>query len=171
MRKGITLIIGLCVSALLLAQPKEVTLVVSGEGADKTEATNNALRSAIEQTFGAFVSANTDILNDDVVRAEIATISSGNVQSYEEINCSTSDGKTSVTLKAKISVGTLVNYARNHGSAAELDGATFGANLRLFEMNKKNSEIAIENLDRLEELGIKDGDTVRMYGFAFDYYK
>jgi len=26
-------------------------------------------------------------------------------------------------------------------------------------------------LDRLEELGIKDGDTVRMYGFAFDYYK
>lgn len=26
-------------------------------------------------------------------------------------------------------------------------------------------------LDRLEELGIKDGDTVKMYGFAFDYYK
>ncbi len=26
-------------------------------------------------------------------------------------------------------------------------------------------------LDRLEELGIKDGDTVRMYGHAFDYYK
>lgn len=26
-------------------------------------------------------------------------------------------------------------------------------------------------LDQLEELGIKDGDTVRMYGFKFDYYK
>ncbi len=26
-------------------------------------------------------------------------------------------------------------------------------------------------LDQLEELGIKDGDTVRMYGLAFDYYK
>ena len=26
-------------------------------------------------------------------------------------------------------------------------------------------------LDRLEELGINEGDTVRMYGFAFDYYK
>ena len=26
-------------------------------------------------------------------------------------------------------------------------------------------------LDRLEELGIQDGDTVRMYGFSFDYYK
>lgn len=26
-------------------------------------------------------------------------------------------------------------------------------------------------LDQLEELGIQEGDTVRMYGFAFDYYK
>ncbi len=26
-------------------------------------------------------------------------------------------------------------------------------------------------LDRLEELGIKDGDTVKMYGWQFDYYK
>ena len=26
-------------------------------------------------------------------------------------------------------------------------------------------------LDRLEKLGIKDGDTVRMYGLSFDYYK
>lgn len=26
-------------------------------------------------------------------------------------------------------------------------------------------------LDELEKLGIKDGDTVKMYGFAFDYYK
>ena len=26
-------------------------------------------------------------------------------------------------------------------------------------------------LDKLEEMGIKDGDTVRIYGFSFDYYK
>ena len=26
-------------------------------------------------------------------------------------------------------------------------------------------------LDELENLGIQDGDTVRIYGFAFDYYK
>ena len=26
-------------------------------------------------------------------------------------------------------------------------------------------------LDELEQLGIRDGDTVRLYGFAFDYYK
>ena len=26
-------------------------------------------------------------------------------------------------------------------------------------------------LDQLEELGIQEGDTVRMYGLSFDYYK
>ena len=26
-------------------------------------------------------------------------------------------------------------------------------------------------LDELTELGIKDGDTVRIYGFSFEYYK
>ena len=26
-------------------------------------------------------------------------------------------------------------------------------------------------LEQLEELGIQDGDTVRMYGLSFDYYK
>ena len=26
-------------------------------------------------------------------------------------------------------------------------------------------------LDQLEDLGIQDGDTVKMYGFQFDYYK
>ena len=28
-----------------------------------------------------------------------------------------------------------------------------------------------EILKELEELGIKDGDTVRIYGWDFDYYK
>lgn len=26
-------------------------------------------------------------------------------------------------------------------------------------------------LEKLEEMGIEDGDTVRMYGLSFDYYK
>jgi GTP-binding protein len=36
-----------------------------------------------------------------------------------------------------------------------------------FQKFLKNNGI----LDELEALGIKDGDTVRMYGLEFDYYK
>lgn len=38
---------------------------------------------------------------------------------------------------------------------------------RFFQNFLKENEI----LDKLEELGIKEGDTVRMYGLSFDYYK
>ena len=36
-----------------------------------------------------------------------------------------------------------------------------------FQRFMKENEI----LDKLEALGIKEGDTVRMYGLKFDYYK
>lgn len=38
---------------------------------------------------------------------------------------------------------------------------------KFFQSFLKNNEI----LDELEKLGIKEGDTVRMYGHAFDYYR
>lgn len=64
----------------------EVTLVVSADGTTKEEATKSALRNAIEQAFGTFVSANTEILNDELVKDEIVTISNGNVKNFTEVN-------------------------------------------------------------------------------------
>lgn len=137
--------------SLAVAQPSEVTLVVTGEGATKEEATNNALRSAIEQAFGVFVSANTEILNDELVRDEIATVSSGNIKQFNEISSiDLPNGNKEVTLKSTVSIGKLISYAQSKGSKCEFAGATFGANLKLFEMNKKNAKAAMDNL--LEQL-------------------
>ncbi|MCR4828708.1 MAG: hypothetical protein K5864_04510 [Bacteroidales bacterium] len=125
----------------------EVSLIVTADGASKTEAVNNALRLAIEQTFGTFVSANTEILNDQLVKDEIATISSGNIQKYRELSSDTlPNGNTSVTLHVTVSLQKLVKYAQSKGSECEFAGATFGANLRLYEFNKRNEQIAIENM-------------------------
>ena len=135
--------------AVVFAQnaPKEVSLVVSADGATKTEAINNALRSAIEQTFGTFVSANTEILNDQMVKDEIATVSSGNIQKYKEVTSITlPNGNTSVTLNVTVSLKKLVNYAQSKGSECEFAGATFGANARMYEFNKKNEQLAIQNM-------------------------
>ena len=63
---------------------EEVTLIVQGDGASKREAVDVALRSAIEQAFGVFVSTNTTILNDEFVKDEIASISSGNIKEYKD---------------------------------------------------------------------------------------
>lgn len=130
-----------------MAQVDDVTLVVSGEGTTKDEATVAALRNAIEQAFGVFVSANTEILNDVLVKDEIATISSGNVKKYTELGVLTkANGKTEVSLQATVSVQKLTSYAKSHGSSAEFAGATFAANMKLIELNKQNSIKAFNNL-------------------------
>ena len=128
------------------AQPNEVSLVVVGEGPTKEEATNNALRSAIEQAFGVFVSANTAILNDELVRDEIATITSGNIKSYRELNyLEAPGGEKTVTLQAVVSIGNLIAYSKSHGSSAEFAGAIFGANLKLRDLNKQNEEKVLKD--------------------------
>jgi hypothetical protein len=133
---------------------EEVTLTVSGDGATKKEATEVALRSAIEQAFGVFVSANTTIMNDELVKDEIATVASGNIKKYEEIAAAQlPNGNTSVTLKATVSVSKLITYAQSKGSSAEFAGATFGMNMKLKELNKTNEEKAIANIiSQLEAL-------------------
>lgn len=126
----------------------EVTLVVSASGTTTEEATKAALRSAIEQAYGAFVSANTTILNDELVKDEIVTVSNGNIKDYKEISCvDLADGRLYVTLQATVSISKLISYAKSKGAETEFAGATFGANLAMYELNKKNEQIVIENME------------------------
>lgn len=128
-------------------QTDEVTLVVSADGPTKDEATKIALRSAIEQAYGTFVSANTTILNDELVKDEIVTISNGNIKNYSEVSSNAMpDGKFFVTLKATVSISKLVSYAQSKGAETEFAGSTFGMNMKMKELNKKNEEIALNNL-------------------------
>ena len=128
-------------------QKDEITLVVSADGTSKEEATKIALRNAIEQAYGTFVSANTTILNDDLVKDEIVTISNGNIKGYKEVSFNTlPNGKMFITLEATVSISKLINYAQSKGAEAEFAGATFGMNMRMKELNKKNEKIALDNL-------------------------
>lgn len=127
-----------------------VSLVTSGTGLTKEEATKNALRTAIEQAFGTFVSANTSVVNDDLVKDEIVTITSGNIKSFEEINSrqvnSTEGNLFEVTLQAVVSIGNLVSFAQNHGMSAELAGQTFAMNIKMAQLNKENEKTALRHL-------------------------
>lgn len=125
----------------------EVTLVASGKATDSEKATTIALRSAIEQAYGTFVSANTTILNDDLVKDEIVTISNGNIKSYEvlsDVKCE--DGQDMVTVKATVCISKLVSYAKSKGASTEFAGATFAQSMKIKELNKKNELQALQNV-------------------------
>ena len=144
-KKALVLIAFVFLTVTTFAQTT-VSLVVSGEGPTKTEATSAALRSAIEQAFGTFVSANTTILNDELVENEIATVSSGNIESYEEISSFESNGKWGVTLKANVSIDKLVNYVKGKGAETEFAGQTFALQMKMRALNKENEKQALLNL-------------------------
>lgn len=124
----------------------DITLVVSGNGANKEEATKVALRSAIEQVYGTFVSANTSIVNDELTKDEIVTVASGNVKSYTELSYNIIDGISAVTIKATVSRNKLVSYAKSKGASTEFAGSTFGMNMKLKELNRKNEITVLNNL-------------------------
>lgn len=149
--KTVLLLCILCVpvfaNAKSASQQDEVTLTVSADGATKDEAVKTALRSAIEQAYGTFVSANTAILNDELVKDEIVTVASGNVKSYSEIASETMpNGRTYVTLRATVSVSKLIKYAQSKGAETEFAGATFGMNLKMKELNRQNEQKVLENM-------------------------
>ena len=138
-----------------------VSLTVSSDGITKEDAIKNALRNAIEQAFGTFVSANTSILNDELIKDEIVTISKGNIISYKELSSVTMpDGRCFVTIKTNVSISKLADYATNKGAEVEFAGATFGMNLKMMELNKLNEEKIITNM--LYEME-------RLYKYGFDY--
>ncbi|MDE6048186.1 MAG: hypothetical protein K2G09_00635 [Paramuribaculum sp.] len=127
---------------------EEITLTVSSDGLTKDDAVKNALRLAIEQAYGAFVSANTTILNDEVVKDEIVTISNGAIKEYKIISeAQKPDGSGYiVTANATVSLPQLITYAKNHGSECEFAGNTFGMQMKLWEIEKENELRALENL-------------------------
>lgn len=137
----------ICSINVFSQQNDEVTLVVSADGSTKEEATKNALRSAIEQAYGTFVSANMNILNDEVVKDKIVTITNGNIKKYQEVASNIMpDGNFYITLEATVCISKLVNFVQSKGAETEFAGATFGMNMKMIELNKTNELKAIEHL-------------------------
>ena len=139
----------------------EITLVVSADGVNKEEAVKTALRSAIEQAYGTFVSANTSILNDEIVKDEVITLSFGNIKKYKELSSEIlPNGSFYITLQTTVSVSKLINYAQNKGAEVEFAGATFAMNMKMEELNTRNEEKIIANMLSVME---------RLYMNGFEY--
>ena len=143
----ILLLVAITINVNAQDSEKTVTLIVSGQGKTQDEAKQNALRSAIEQAFGAFISSKTEILNDDLVKDEIVSISNGNIQKYEvisEVKLPNNDYSTS--LNVIVSTTKLTSFIKNKGFAVEFGGALFASNVLIQELYEKNELIAIESL-------------------------
>jgi len=147
--KRIILIFTLLISISLFAQDtdKTVTLVVSGQGQTQDAAKQSALRNAIEQAFGTFISSNTEILNDELVKDEIVSVSNGNIQKFEILSeVKIPDGEYSTTLKATVSVSKLITFAESKGVEVEFKGGLFAINVKQQIFNEENEKKVVNDM-------------------------
>ena len=147
-------------SSVFSQEDKTVTLMVSAQGQTISEAKQNALRDAIEQAFGAFISSNTEILNDELVKDEIVSVSNGNIQDYDVISeLELPEGGYATTLKATVSVTKLTSFVESKGGIVEFKGGLFASNILIQELYEKNETEAISNIvTLLKEISKKSFD-------------
>jgi hypothetical protein len=148
MKKLIIIALLLQISVITYAQDdKTVTLVVSGSGKTLEDAKQSALRGATEQAFGAFISTKTEMFNDQLVADQMASVSSGNIKSYEVLNESQlPNGSWGVTLKAIVSVSKLTSFVESKGIEIEFKGALFVINIKQQLLNEQAEIKAVSEL-------------------------
>ena len=126
---------------------KDVSITASGSGKTLEGAKQAALRSAIEQAFGAFISSKTEMLNDQVVADQMASVSSGNIKSFSILNESQlPDGSWGVTLKALVSVDKLTSFVEAKGIAIEIKGGMFAINIKQQLLNEQGEIKAVSEM-------------------------
>lgn len=124
-----------------------ISVLTVSSGESRSEAIKFALRDALEQSFGAFISSNTKILNDELVNDEIVSVSSGNIVDYEVISESQlSDGNYSVSVKSNVSLTSFASYMQNKGYEVSFSGKSFGMKIKIQKLNEESEEKAIDNM-------------------------
>jgi hypothetical protein len=158
--KFLLVILLLNFSSVFSQDDKTVTLTVSAQGETISEAKQNALRDAIEQAFGTFISSNTEILNDELVKDELVSVSNGNIKDFEVISeVQIPNGGYATSLKATVSVTKLTSFVESKGVVAEFKGGLFASNILIQELYKKNETEAINNIVTiLKEISRKSFD-------------
>ena len=130
-------------------QTNEVSLIVSSKGTTEEEAKSNALRSAIEQAFGTFVSARTEILDDELVQDQIVSVSNGNIKKFEILSSLFLPDQNLhlITLNATVSLDKLTSFVQSKGfNDVSFDGGGFAMNLKIQSLNASSEIIAVNNL-------------------------
>jgi len=151
----------LCFFSINSSGQETVELKTTGFGFNESMAQTDALRKAIEEAYGAFISSNTEILNDELIKDEIVTVSNGNIIGFDLINKGKSDSETFFgTYKVKVSLTKLTEYAQSKGFSVEVSGGLFAADMKLKKLYKSNEEKSV-----LAALGVFDSYIKKGFDF------
>jgi hypothetical protein len=128
---------------------KTLTLFVNGQGKTFEDAKSNCFRNAIEQAFGFYISSKTEILKDSLIKDEIISTSSGNIQEFDIIsNLQLKNGTFLVSMNVVVSKSQLVNFCSKKAISLDFDATSLAASARLNNLYAENELRIIKTLEK-----------------------
>ncbi|WP_303236479.1 hypothetical protein [Phocaeicola coprophilus] len=138
------IVLSLCV---LFVSAQDIKVLSSGQGTTEDEATKIALRSALEDAFGTFISSSTKIENDVLVSDEIVSLTQGNIKEYNVLNSSLlENGMYSILVESVVSLNKLSSYCESKEMSVSFNGKAFNIELKKEEFNRKSEIKILKNL-------------------------
>lgn len=124
-----------------------VTITTNGNGATLEKARESALLSAITQVCGVYLSQDSTIFNDQLIKDEITSITRGNIEKYSILSeVKIENGDYISTLKVTVSVFNLKTFVESKGYKVEFNGAAFAMNLKLKILNERAEVQCVQSL-------------------------
>jgi hypothetical protein len=133
-----------------------VTITTIGNGTTFEKSRESALLSAISQVCGVYISQDSKIFNDQLIKDEIISITKGNIEKYSILSeVKIDNGDCVSTLKVIVSVFNLKTYMESKGYNVDFNGAAFAMNMNLKILNEQAESKAITSmifyLDKIAE--------------------
>ena len=116
----------------------------TGHGNSKEQAINSALKTALNQFFGLYVSSDTKISGESLVFDNVTSLNKGVIVSYDIISENNFDNSFFIILKARISMKASVDYFGQNKRYFSFNADAFYSNLQIQEFNKKNEAKTIQ---------------------------
>lgn len=146
----ISILLIFSVSESLSQNVNTVVITTIGSGSNFENAKVNALRSALEQVSGAYLSANTLIINDKLISDNISTITTGSINKYEILGQIVSNNQFFVTIKSEILPNKFADFVTGKtGSSVTVKGGLYAANIKQLNLNEKAELEAVKKLSDL----------------------
>jgi len=131
---------------------KTLKIITVGSGTTLETATKNALRSALEQSFGAFITSKSVVMDDLLKEDEITSITSGCIKKYNVISSfRVSDNVIEATVESEVTKSYVKQYIESKGYEVNFEGNLYAINLENIKINEESEKRVIENLNKISQ--------------------
>ena len=134
-----------------IAHSADVTVRVTGEGATRTKALEDATRQAVQLALEQLVVTDRKIVNDELVRDETISTLNGFIKKRKILATRKADGQIEVDAQITVSRKQITNYIGEHSadqSGSNIDGNSLGSEIERQRSAAKSSNALIQRLMR-----------------------